>query len=192
MEKKPFEFALLRANSEESDEEDEVETLKKEKIIERIVINEDDDESSVRGKIASSLKGQYSLLGPNDFDFVKVTQKRISVLRLGENTEYSYSVVKKLAGQGLLYIRIKQAFDFVVNEHVELAQDQSPPIDQYVSESYQPIQRPISGSTYQTAKSTSTITVQRDGPTLPTTSTFQTAGLISSATPICHANRGAG
>ena len=188
MEKKPFEFALLRANSKESDEEDEVETLKKEKIIERgmIVLNEDDDESSVRAKIASSLKGQYSLLGPNDFDFVKVTQKRISVLRLGENTEYSYSVVKKLAGQGLLYIRIKQAFDFVVNEHAELAQDQSPPIDQNVSESYQPIQQSISGSTYQTAESTSTITAQRDGPTLPTTSTFQTAGLISSATPICQ------
>lgn len=34
LEKKPFEFALLRANSEESDEEDEVEMLKKEKIIE--------------------------------------------------------------------------------------------------------------------------------------------------------------
>ena len=29
LEKKPFEFALLRANSEESDEEDDVETLKK-------------------------------------------------------------------------------------------------------------------------------------------------------------------
>ena len=188
VEKKPFEFALLRANSEESDEEDEVETLKKEKIIERgmIVLDEDDGEPSVRAKIASSLKGQYSLLGPNDFDFVKVTQKRISVLRLGENTEYNYSVVKKLAGQGLLYIRIKQAFDFVVNEHAELAQDPSPPIDQNVSESYQPIQQSISGSTYQTAESTSTITAQRDGPTLQTTSTFQTAGLISAATPICQ------
>ena len=34
VEKKPFEFALLRANSEESDEEGEIETLRKEKIIE--------------------------------------------------------------------------------------------------------------------------------------------------------------
>ena len=38
VEKKPFEFALLRANAEESDEDDEVETLKKEKIIERGMI----------------------------------------------------------------------------------------------------------------------------------------------------------
>ena len=44
----------------------------------------------MRAKIASSFKGQYSLLGANDFDFVKVTQKRILVLRLGENTEYNY------------------------------------------------------------------------------------------------------
>ena len=106
LEKKPLEFALLRANSEESDEEDEVETLKKEKIIKRrmIVLNEDDDESTVRAKIASSLKAQYTLLGP--IDFAKVTQKRISELRLGENTEYNYGVVKKLSGQGLLYLRI--------------------------------------------------------------------------------------
>ena len=188
VEKKPFEFALLRANSEESDKEGEIETLRKEKIIERgmIELNEDDDESGVRAKIASSLKGQYSLLGPNDFDFVKVTQKRISVLRLGENTEYNYGVVKKLAGQGLLYIRIKQAFDFVLNEHAELAQDESPPIDQPVSESYQPIQQSISGITYQTAGSTSTITAQRDGHTLPTTATLQTAGLISTTTPFCQ------
>ena len=38
VEKKPFEFALLRANSEESDEEGEIETLRKEKIIERGMI----------------------------------------------------------------------------------------------------------------------------------------------------------
>ena len=44
------------------------------------MLNEDDGESSVRAKIVSSLKTQYSILGPNDFDFVKVTQKRISVL----------------------------------------------------------------------------------------------------------------
>ena len=38
IEKRPFEFALLRAISEESDEEDEVETLKKEKIVERRMV----------------------------------------------------------------------------------------------------------------------------------------------------------
>ena len=102
LEKKPFEFALLRAKSEEYDEEDVVETLKTESIVERgmVVLNEDDDEASVRAKIASSLKEQYSLLGPNDFEFVKIRQKTISILRLRENTEYNYGVVKKTGRAG--------------------------------------------------------------------------------------------
>ena len=55
LEKKPFEFALLRAKSEEDDEEDAVETLKKENIVERgmIELAEDDSEATVRAKIAS-------------------------------------------------------------------------------------------------------------------------------------------
>ena len=101
--------------------------MKKENIVERgmIELAEDDSEATVRAKIASSLKSQYSLLGPNDFEFVKVTQKTVSVLRLAENTEYNYNVVKKLAGQGLLFIRVKQAFDFVLTEQVDLEEDQS-------------------------------------------------------------------
>ena len=161
LESKPFEFALLRANSEESDEEDEVQTLQREKIAERgmVVLNEDDSESSVRAKIVSSLKWQYSMLGPNDFDFVKVTQKRISVLRLAENTEYNYSVVKKLAGQGLLYIRMKQAFDFVLNEpHSEQDQCDFPSEQDY----HQPVQRCTSATIHQTGSFTTAITHQTE------------------------------
>ena len=44
---------------------------------------------------------------------MKVRQKKISVLDLGPNTENGYTVVKELAGQGLLYIKIKQGYDFV-------------------------------------------------------------------------------
>ena len=177
-EKRPFEFALLRAISEESDEEDEVETLKKERIVERgmVVLNEDDSESCVRTKIVSSLKSEYGLLGPNDFDFVKVTQKKISVLRLAEGTEYNYSVVKKLAGQGLLYIRMKQAYNFVLNES-DSGQDQSDWFDQDLLESHRPAQRPfISTSTCHdqtgeftgTSTSTNTTTHQTEESTITT------------------------
>ena len=189
LEKKPFEFALLRAKSEENDEEDVVETLKKESIVERgmVVLNEDDDEASVRAKIASSLKEQYSLLGPNDFEFVKITQKTISILRLGENTEYNYGVVKKLVGQGLLYVRIKQAFDFVLNEQVHLEDDQCCfPNNQNVTESCQPDQNSTSAATYQTGRSTSTTTSQIDQPSITTTPTFQTEGPSRTSTLIHH------
>ena len=159
--KRPFEFALLRVISEESDEEDEVEILKKEKIVERgmVVLNEDDSELCVRGKIVLSLKSEYGLLRPNDFDFVKVTQKKISVLRLAEGTEYNYSVVKKLAGQGLLYIRMKKAYNFVLNES-DSGQDQSDWLDEDLLESQWPAQRPT--STQHTQESTITTDPERD------------------------------
>ena len=106
-----------------------------------VVLNEDDSELCVRGKIVSSLKSEYGLLGPNDFDIVKVTQKKISVLRLAEGTEYNYSVVKKLAGQGLLYIRTKKAYNFVLNES-DSGQDQSDWLDEDLLESHRSAQGP--------------------------------------------------
>ena len=60
---------------------------------------EDDSEATVRAKIASSLKSQYSPLGPNNFEFVNITQKTVSVL--GLSTKCNYSVMKKLAGSPL-------------------------------------------------------------------------------------------
>ena len=112
---KPFEFALL--NSKEDDTEDDF--LKKEMVTERgmFTLSEQDCEAQVREKIASTLKEKYSVIGPNDFEFVKVTQKRISILHLSKQTEYNYDVVKELVGQALLYIRIKVGFEFVVNEN---------------------------------------------------------------------------
>ena len=173
LEKKPFEFALLRAKSKESDEEDAVETLKKENIVERgmIELAEDDSEATVRAKVASSLKSQYSLLGPDDFEFVKVTQKTVSVLRLAESTEYNYNVVKKLAGQGLLYIRVKQAFDFVLTEQVDLEEDQNYQQD--------------TNFTNAASSITSTITSQIDRP-INTSPNFQTEGASSATTPRHH------
>ena len=47
-----------------------------------------------------SLKAKLPLLGVKDFDFVKVRQKATSVLQVGPGTEYNYTVVKKMAGQG--------------------------------------------------------------------------------------------
>lgn len=92
----------------ENDAEDDF--LKKEMIVERCILTlgEQDSEVQIREKVASSLKDKYSIIGPNDFEFVKVTQKRINVLHLSKGTEYSYDVVEKLVGQGLLYIRMNR------------------------------------------------------------------------------------
>ena len=140
-----------------------------------VVLNEDDSELCVRGKIVSSLKSEYGLLGPNDFDIVKVTQKKISVLRLAEGTEYNYSVVKKLAGQGLLYIRTKKAYNFVLNES-DSGQDQSDWLDEDLLESHRPAQGPTSTTTCHdqtgeftgTSTSTNTSTQQTEESTITT------------------------
>ena len=70
-----------------------------------VTLGEQDNEAQVREKIASSLKEKYNIIGPNDFEFVKVTQKKISVLHLSKQTEYNYDVREKLVGHGLLYFR---------------------------------------------------------------------------------------
>ena len=121
IEKKTFEFALIKAASSDDEEEEQLENLKKENIIERGIVEllEDDSEKEIRAKLLSSLKGTYSILGLNDFEFVKVTQKKITVLKMAEGAQYNYAVVKKLAGQGLLYIRIKKGFEFVLNNPPE-------------------------------------------------------------------------
>ena len=110
---KPFEFALL-GNSDESDEQDD--TLKKDMILDRgiVTLNEKDNEDAIREKLKSALQNKYSMIGVRDFEFVKVHQKKISILYVSKGTEYNFDVVKKLAGQGLLYIRIRNGFEFAL------------------------------------------------------------------------------
>lgn len=66
-----------------------------------IMATESDLEAVIRSKTRDSLKVSFPLLGPNDFDFVKVRRKQISNMGLALGMEYSYTVIKKLAGQGI-------------------------------------------------------------------------------------------
>ena len=124
LEKKPFEFALLRAPDVDSDGEEE-DSLRKDCVINRgiVTLTASDTEKVIREKIVSSLKTRYPMIESRDFEFVKVVQKKISVLQMRKGTEYDYTVVKKLAGQGLLYIRIKQVTQFAVGESLQVEED---------------------------------------------------------------------
>ena len=124
LEKKPFEFALLHAPDVDSDGEEE-DSLRKDYIINQgiVTLTASDTEKLIRGKIVSSLKTRYPMIESRDFEFVKVVQKKISVLQMGKGTEYDYTAVKKLAGQGLLYIRMKQVTQFAVDETLQVEED---------------------------------------------------------------------
>ena len=122
---KPIEFALLKCYDDADDEDDE-HHLKWNSIIANgmIMAEEDDREENIRKKLKESLVKKFEIIGENDFEFVKVRQKKITVLDLGTHTEYGYQVVKKMAGQGLLYIKIKQGYDFVYNSNYSKEEDE--------------------------------------------------------------------
>lgn len=111
-EKKVLEFAVLKCAEEEQ------ENMKWDSVIANgmLSVNENDNEEAIRQSIKESLSNKFPLIGSNDFEFVKVRHKKISIMELGPGTEYSFAVVKKMAGQGLLYVRIKPGFEFVYGE----------------------------------------------------------------------------
>ena len=121
--KKVLEYALLRCW--DSDDPEELHHLKWNSIIANgmLVLEECADETTVRKAVKDSLAAKFPLLGVNDFEFVKVRHKAISTLQLGPGTEYNYSVVKKMAGQGLVYLKVKQGFEFVYNGEPESDDD---------------------------------------------------------------------
>ena len=81
------------------------------------------DETTIRKAVKESLTAKFPLLGVNDFQFVKAHHKAISTLQLGPRTKYNYSVVKKMAGQGLVYLKVKQGFEFFYNGGAESDED---------------------------------------------------------------------
>ena len=77
------------------------------------------DETTIRKAVKESLTNKFPLLGVNDFEFVKVRHKAISTLQSEPGNEYNYSVVEKMAGQALVYLKVKQGFEFVYNGGAE-------------------------------------------------------------------------
>jgi len=112
---KPIEFGLLDAQNDEDNDAGPV-YMKWDSVVASgmILVNENDGEEAIRFKIKEALKGSFPLIGSHDFDFVKVRRKQISKMNLAPGIEYSYSLIKKMAGQGLLYLKIKEEFRFAI------------------------------------------------------------------------------
>ena len=111
--KKVVEFDVLKSA------QDKQENMKWNSVIANgmLSLNENDNEETIRQSIIKeSLSNKFPVIGSNDFEFVKVRQKKISPMEQGPGTEYSFAVAKKMAGQGLLYVRIKQGYEFLYEE----------------------------------------------------------------------------
>ena len=115
---KPIEFALLRPDDDEDDENHNKTTLKWDSVISNgiVMVCESDGESAIRSKIKRAVSKSFPLIGENDFEFVKVRRKEVTKINLDSGMEYSYHVVKKMAGQGLLYAQVKKMFRGLVDD----------------------------------------------------------------------------
>ena len=134
---KAIEYALLKAKAVLEDECEADDTLKWNSVIADGIImsNERDGERDIRTKIADSLRRKFPLFGGDDFDFIKVRHKRISQPELQASSEFNYMVVKKLAGQGMLYIRVRPGRSFFVDDADEEQEDDDDLLKPYYDES---------------------------------------------------------
>jgi len=183
-ERKPFEFCLLTAD-EDGDDYDE-QSLLKENIVERgiVLLKEGDNEADIREKIVSSVKEKYPIMSGNDFEFVKVTQKKISIMNLAKGMEYNFPVLKKLVGQGLLYVRTRRGYQFVLERSnvEENDPDKDPAYQQHTytaTATAQSTATTTTHSTTATAQSTATTTAHS---TTATTTTQSTAATTTQGT----------
>ena len=67
------------------------------------MLNDNHDDKAIWNALKESLAAKMPSLGDNDFNFVKVRRKTITMFGLGPGTEFNYAVVGKMAGQGLRY-----------------------------------------------------------------------------------------
>ena len=110
---KLFEFVLLRSDYGLGQEtvvfEDRMIVLRG-----FIEISKTASESDIRGKLGEAIRIKYPIISDTDFHFVRANRRKIS--RPVSVGEYNFQQVKLLAGQGSLYLMMKDGFDFFLKD----------------------------------------------------------------------------
>jgi hypothetical protein len=71
-------------------------------------------EKDIRHKLGEAIRLKFPLVTDTDFEFVRANRRRITKpVSVGE---YNYQQVKLLAGQGSIYLKMKDGFDCVLVE----------------------------------------------------------------------------
>jgi len=76
----------------------------------QVDFSSDDSESTTRDTIVQAVKTQLTGINPDDFEFVKVQNKRVTVTLVAEGYRWDFKHVKNLCGQGKLYVRLLREF----------------------------------------------------------------------------------
>ena len=77
-----------------------------------VTLNSHMDESAIRSCLAELLQKKYPTLAPQDVEFLKANRRRLSKpVFVGQLT---FKEVKLLAGQGCIYLKVKDGFEFLL------------------------------------------------------------------------------
>ena len=112
---KVFEFVLLQ--TEESDDKG-ILVFEESMVALRgfIDIPKDANEKVIRGKLGEAIRMKFPMVTDTDFEFVRANRRRITKpVSVGE---YNFSQIKLLAGQGCIYLKMKDGLDCVLVENV--------------------------------------------------------------------------
>ena len=113
---KVFEFVLMRFD-DENDEDLKPENwmLTDENMVLRglVTLNLEANELAVRKALCDAIQLKYPAVGCNDIVFLKVNRRKLT--KPVNCDELSFKQVKSLAGQGAIYIKLKDGYSFLLD-----------------------------------------------------------------------------
>jgi len=113
---KVFEFVLIRFNDENNkDLKPENWMLTDENIVLRglVTLNSQANELAVRKALCDTIQLKYPAVGCQDIVFVKANKRKLT--EPVNCDEYSFKQVKSPAGQGAIYIKLKDGYSFLLD-----------------------------------------------------------------------------
>ena len=81
-------------------------------------------------QLKDCLRSNFELISEDGFDFVKVRRKKVYASLVQPGTKYNYQVVRRMAGQSILYARMKAENDYCIP-------DDLPPWDVALAEAFE-------------------------------------------------------
>ena len=110
--KRTFKFVLLNPPEEFVDEQGQSFIIAEESIILRgfIQISASATEKDIKKELSNAIALKHPYIQDNDTEFLAATRR--TVTKLVSSSEYNYNQVKMHAGQGSIYVMVKQGLDF--------------------------------------------------------------------------------
>lgn len=112
---KVFEFVLVKVDDENEDSDSTL-MLTDDSIVLRgfITLDQEASEMDVRKALSDAINMKYPVVAGQDLVFLKANRRRLS--QPVNCHEYSFKQIKSLAGQGSIYVRVKQGYSFLLDE----------------------------------------------------------------------------